>query len=40
MGIDATTKIGSETDREWGRIAKMDSATLGEIEQIAKTLGL
>jgi 4-hydroxy-3-polyprenylbenzoate decarboxylase len=40
MGIDATTKIGSETNRDWGRVAKMDAATLEKIEQIAKTLGL
>jgi 4-hydroxy-3-polyprenylbenzoate decarboxylase len=40
MGFDATTKIGSETNRDWGRVAKMDAATLEKIEQIAKTLGL
>ncbi|MCW8927027.1 MAG: UbiD family decarboxylase [Xanthomonadales bacterium] len=40
MGIDATTKIGSETHRHWGRIAGMDEATLAGIEEIAKTLGL
>lgn len=40
MGIDATNKIGSETDRAWGRIAKMDSTTKDEIEHIAQALGL
>jgi len=40
MGIDATNKIGSETNRDWGRIASMDKATLEKIEQIAKALGL
>jgi 4-hydroxy-3-polyprenylbenzoate decarboxylase len=40
MGIDATHKIGSETDREWGRIASTDRATKEQIEQIARTLGL
>jgi 4-hydroxy-3-polyprenylbenzoate decarboxylase len=40
MGIDATVKIGSETNRDWGRIAGMDDATLEQIEQVAKSLGL
>jgi len=40
MGIDATHKIGSETDRDWGRIAGVDRATKEQIEEIAKTLGL
>ena len=40
MGIDATTKIGSETDRDWGRVASMDKDTLEKIEEIAQTLGL
>jgi len=40
MGIDATNKIGSETERNWGRIASTDSATREEIEHIAQALGL
>ena len=40
MGIDATNKTGSETDREWGRMASMDQATKEQIENIAKELGL
>jgi len=40
MGIDATHKIGSETDRDWGRIASIDSATKEQIEQIANALGI
>jgi 4-hydroxy-3-polyprenylbenzoate decarboxylase len=40
MGIDATTKIGSETHRDWGRVAGMDAATLEQIEDIAKALGI
>jgi 4-hydroxy-3-polyprenylbenzoate decarboxylase len=40
MGIDATTKIAAETDRVWGRVAKMDSATKEQVEQIAEALGL
>ena len=40
MGIDATNKIGPETDRDWGRIASTDSATREKIEQIAQALGI
>jgi 4-hydroxy-3-polyprenylbenzoate decarboxylase len=40
MGIDATNKIGSETSRDWGRIASMDQATIKGIEEIARQLGL
>jgi len=40
MGIDATNKIASETDRNWGRIATMDQATKEQIENIAQSLGL
>ncbi len=40
MGIDATNKIGSETDRHWGRIAAVDKVTKEQIEGIAKALGL
>ncbi len=40
MGIDATTKIGSETHRDWGRIAGMDEATLEQIEKLAQALGI
>jgi 4-hydroxy-3-polyprenylbenzoate decarboxylase len=39
MGIDATHKTGSETDREWGKIATVDRTTKEQVEQIAKTLG-
>lgn len=40
MGIDATNKIGSETHRDWGRIASINKATKNEIEKIAEELGL
>jgi 3-polyprenyl-4-hydroxybenzoate decarboxylase len=40
MGINATNKIGSETDRVWGRIAKTDKATKKQIETIATELNL
>jgi len=40
MGIDATHKIGSETSRDWGRIATIDQLTKEQIEQIALSLGI
>ena len=40
MGIDATNKIGTETDRLWGRVADMDKATKEQVEEIAQSLGL
>jgi len=40
MGIDATNKTGSETNRDWGTIANMDPETKAQIEQIALDLGI
>jgi 4-hydroxy-3-polyprenylbenzoate decarboxylase len=40
MGIDATTKIATETDREWGRVATMNISTKQQVEHIAQQLGL
>jgi len=40
MGIDATNKLDSETDRTWGRVAEMDDVTKQQVEQIAQILGL
>jgi 4-hydroxy-3-polyprenylbenzoate decarboxylase len=40
MGIDATHKIGSETSRDWGRIATIDQATKEQIELIAEAIGI
>ena len=40
MGIDATHKISAETDRAWGRVARMDTTTKEQIEHIAQALGL
>jgi 4-hydroxy-3-polyprenylbenzoate decarboxylase len=39
MGIDATHKIASETDRDWGRVVTTDRETRKKIEQIALDLG-
>ena len=40
MGIDATNKLAGETDRAWGRVARMDRATRMQVEQVARDLGL
>lgn len=34
MGLGATNKIGSETNHDWGRIAKSDKATKKQDETI------
>ena len=40
MGIDATNKISSETNRTWGRTVEMDKKTTEWVEQIARDLTL
>jgi 4-hydroxy-3-polyprenylbenzoate decarboxylase len=40
MGIDATNKMAPETDRTWGRVARMDATTKEQMEHIAQALGL
>jgi 4-hydroxy-3-polyprenylbenzoate decarboxylase len=40
MGIDATNKIAAETERDWGRIARMDKTTKEQVKHIAESLGL
>ena len=40
MGIDATNKITSETNRTWGRTVEMDKKTTEWVEQIARDLAL
>ena len=40
MGIDATTKIPPETQREWGKKIRMDNATISKIDSIWSGLGL
>jgi len=39
LGIDATDKIGSETDREWGKELAMDVATKGRVDALLADLG-
>ncbi|MEK7702393.1 MAG: UbiD family decarboxylase [Nitrospirota bacterium] len=40
MGIDATTKIGSETKREWGRPITMAAAIIRKVDEMWSELGL
>jgi 4-hydroxy-3-polyprenylbenzoate decarboxylase len=40
LGIDATTKIGSETTREWGRVITMDPAVVERVDCIWSRLDL
>lgn len=40
MGIDATTKIGPETKREWGRKIRMDQGVIDKVSQMWDDLGL
>jgi 4-hydroxy-3-polyprenylbenzoate decarboxylase len=40
MGIDATSKIAGETDRNWGRPIEMDPAVVARIDAIWQELGL
>ena len=40
MGIDATTKIGTETHREWGRVLEVDAETIARVDALWSRLGL
>ena len=40
MGIDATTKIGSETTRTWGRRIRMSDDVVAEVSRKWESLGL
>ncbi len=40
LGIDATTKVHPETDREWGRLLTMDSAVVERVDKLWQQLGL
>lgn len=40
LGLDATTKIGTETDREWGQVLKMSPDVASKVDQIWSSLGL
>ncbi len=34
LGLDATTKIGTETDREWGRVLDMDPDVVRRVDEL------
>ena len=40
MGVDATAKIGAETDREWGRKLRMSDDIIGEVTRKWRDYGL
>lgn len=40
LGIDATDKIGPETDRPWGRVLAMDPAVVAAVDALWPRLGL
>ncbi|MDH3335958.1 MAG: UbiD family decarboxylase, partial [Rhodospirillaceae bacterium] len=40
MGIDATTKIGAETSREWGKKIRMDKEVVDKVSAMWDELGL
>lgn len=40
LGLDATTKIGSETAREWGEVLQMSPEVVGKIDRMWASLGL
>jgi len=40
LGLDATNKIGTETDRDWGRVLEMSPEVIGQVDAIWAGLGL
>jgi 4-hydroxy-3-polyprenylbenzoate decarboxylase len=40
LGLDATTKIGSETTRAWGKVAKVTPEVTARVDALWPTLGL
>ncbi|MGJ5069046.1 UbiD family decarboxylase [Bradyrhizobium oligotrophicum] len=40
LGIDATTKLGAETERAWGEVLAMDPAVAARIDAMWPSLGL
>jgi 4-hydroxy-3-polyprenylbenzoate decarboxylase len=40
LGIDATTKVGAETVRQWGRVLEMDDKTIARVNTLWDRLGL
>lgn len=40
LGLDATTKIGTETEREWGRVLAMSPQVVARVDELWHSLGL
>ena len=40
IGLDATNKVGNETQREWGEKLDMDDATKARVDEIWRALGI
>jgi len=40
LGLDATNKLGPETDREWGRVLTMDPEVSARVDAMWSELGL
>lgn len=40
LGLDVTTKIGAETDREWGHVLKMSPEVSARVDDLWASLGL
>lgn len=40
LGLDATTKIGAETDREWGKVLTMSPEVAASVDSMWSSLGL
>jgi 4-hydroxy-3-polyprenylbenzoate decarboxylase len=40
LGLDATNKIGSETTREWGKVAKVTPEVRARVDALWPSLGL
>ena len=40
LGLDATNKIGAETEREWGAVLKMSDDVVARVDAIWGELGL
>ncbi len=40
LGLDATNKLGAETDREWGRVLQMTPEVSARVDAIWRELGL
>lgn len=40
LGIDATNKIGTETEREWGKVLEMDKDVIARVDAMWTSLGL